>query len=228
MKKQFDQTVFSKHMFKISLNQGDQILLVEFINDKGFKFIVKEHSKPNEKRFKFISIESPGQVSNEAEVFEHENLANAQNRVQQWAKRIEDDCRIMAPEDSDLESFRKEFFENCNIEITDNSYFSQEEKSTLNKKMQEFETKLQELYEEKHASRQQMNGMHQQIEILKKSIEILDKRTWLSAACNRVIDIVKEVKGAKNEISNLLDGINVSNLLPDHSSEAEESAEEVV
>lgn len=219
MKKQFDQTVFSKHMFEFSVNKKDHVLKVTFLGNEEFQFIVKELPTLKQERFKFIAIESPGHVSNEAEESDHEILHNAQSRAYNWARRIEEDYRIAAPDDNELESFRREFFESFEAAKNDNSHFSYEEQNTVNKKMQDFEQRLEKLYEEKHATNQQLSEMRRQVEILKKSVEILDKRTWLSAACNRVFDIVKEVKGAKKEITNLLGDMQIDNLLPDNSSD---------
>ncbi|GLX80501.1 hypothetical protein tinsulaeT_38410 [Thalassotalea insulae] len=225
MKKNFDQTAFSRHMFDFSINQKDHILQVTFLGNEKFQFTIKEVSPPKQNRFKFVTIESPGDVSNEVEQFDHETLNNAQSRAHSWAVRIEEDYRIAAPEDNELENFRTEFFASFDHSKTADEHFTEDEKSVVTKKMKEFEKKLATLYEERHANHQQMNEMRRQIEMLKKSVEILDKRTWLSAACNRVFDIVKEVKGAKKEISNLLG--DMSNLLPDNSSVTEESQDEV-
>lgn len=219
MKKQFDQTIFSRHMFNVSVKEPDCILKIEFQGQLDYKFILKEISPPTQNRFKFITIESPGQIANEIEEFEHENLNNAQSRAYQWANRIEEDYRMAIPDDIELENFRKEFFDKFKTSGIDQSHFSVEEQAKVNDKMDEFEKKLEQLYKEKQATRQQMNAMHQQIGILKKSVEVLDKRTWLSAACNRIFDIYKEVKAAKNEVSGLLGEMN--KLLPDESKNEE-------
>jgi len=212
MKKQFDQTIFSRHMFNIITNREEAILDIEFQGREDYRFLLKEVSPPKQSRFKFVTIESPGQISNEIEEFDHENLNNAQSRAYQWAVRIEEDYRIAVPKDNELDDFRKEFFQSFEGQNIDDSYFSKEEQSTINLKMKEFEEKLENLYQEKEASNQQLNAMRQQMDILKKSVEILDKRTWLSAACNRIFDIYKEVKAAKNEVSGLLGDMN--HLLP--------------
>lgn len=225
MKTNFDHTVFSKHMFDFSINQKDHILKVTFLGNDKFQFTIKELIPPKQNRFKFVSIESPGDVSNETEQFDHETLNNAQSRAHSWAVRIEEDYKIAAPEDNELENFRTEFFASFEGNTNATGHFTEEEKSSVNTRMQEFEKKLEILFEERHANHQQMNEMRRQIEMLKKSVNILDKRTWLSAACNRVFDIVKEVKGAKKEISNLLG--DMSNLLPDNSSTTEENQDEV-
>jgi len=215
MKKQFDQTVFSRHMFDVNINEPDTVLKIEFQGNQNYKFILKELSTPRQNRFKFITIESPGQIANETEEFEHENINNAQSRAYQWANRIEEDYRMTIPDDAELEDFRREFFEKFKSNNIDDSHFSNEEQDKVNKRMDELESKLEEFYKEKEATHQQLNVMHQQIQILKKSVEILDKRTWLSAACNRIFDIYKEVKAAKNEVSGLLG--DMSKMLPDMS-----------
>jgi hypothetical protein len=215
MKKQFDQTVFSRHMFNVKVDEPDTVLKIEFQGNQGYEFILKELSSPRQNRFKFITIESPGQIANEIEEFEHENINSAQSRAHQWANRIEEDYRMTIPEDAELEDFRREFFEKFKSSDIDDSHFSNEEQDKVSKRMDELETKLEGFYKEKDATRQQLNAMHQQIQILKRSIEILDKRTWLSAACNRIFDIYKEVKAAKNEVSGLMG--DMSKLLPDMS-----------
>jgi hypothetical protein len=219
LKKNFDQTVFSKHMFEFSSNKQEHVLKITFLGNPDFQFQIKELPKPKQDRFKFITIESPGHVSIEAEHADHENLNNAHSRAYGWARRIEEDYIIAAPEDNELENFRKQFFEQFDESKADDSHFNYEEQNLVNKRMNDFEKKLEKLYSEKHATQQQVNEMKQQIEILKKSVEILDKRTWLSAACNRVFDIVKEVKGAKKEITTLLGDMKMDNLLPDCSND---------
>jgi hypothetical protein len=48
---------------------------------------------------------------------------------------------------------------------------------------------------------------------LKDSIEILDKRTWMLAAVNRILNICKEVRAAVGEVKSLTK--DIGNLLPD-------------
>ena len=224
MKKQFDQTIFSRHMFKVEANKSENILNIKFQGKEGYSFALKEVTPPKQNRFRFVTIESPGQISNETEEFDHENLNNAQSRAYQWANRIQEDYKIAVPDESDLESFREEFLKNFEKQDIDDSHFSPEEQDSVTEKMKIFEKKLEELYKDKEATNQQLNAMRQQIDILKKSVEILDKRTWLSAACNRIFDIYKEVKGAKNEVSGLIGEMN--KLLPSPEPEVAEEVSE--
>lgn len=59
--------------------------------------------------------------------------------------------------------------------------------------------------------------MKNQIKQLKDSIDILDKRTWVLASANRVLNIFKEVKAAVGEVTAITKDFN--NLLPDLSEE---------
>ncbi|BCG65211.1 MAG: hypothetical protein methR_P3036 [Methyloprofundus sp.] len=221
---ELDQTVFSKHMFQVSVNDPNHIIKVNFKGNDSYQFQLKELAEIKQGRFKFVTSESPGQITLELEQFDHENLINARNRIHAWANRIEEDYRISVPEDIELEDIRKEFTEKFTGSSEDTSYFSHKEQSIVSDKLSEFERKFEELYKEKHATNQQMNQMRQQIEKLKRGIEILDKRTWLSAACNRVLDIYKEVKAAKNEVSGLLG--DMDDLLLTNSSTEELISEE--
>jgi hypothetical protein len=230
MKKKFDQTVFSRHMFDVSITEPDYILKIEFQGKEDYIFFLKEISPPKQNRFYFVTIESPGQIATEIEEFDHENLNNAQNRVYQWASRIEEDYRMAIPDDAELENFRKEFFGKFNKSEVDDSPFSTAEQAEVNQRMNEFEKKLEKLYQDKEATNQQLNVMRQQVEILKRSVEVLDKRTWLSAACNRIFDIYKEVKAAKNEVSGLLGDMNklLSNGTEEEIVNSENTVEEVI
>ena len=215
MKKQFDRTIFSRHMFDVKVDERDAILKIEFQGGRDYKFILQELSSIRQNRYKFMTIESPGQIANEPEEFFHENLGNANSRVYQWANRIEEDYQMAVPEDSELESFRKEIFEKLKVNNSDDSYFSDSERTRVSGRMDDLERKMESFYEEKKATQQQIDAMREQIRILKQSVEILDKRTWVSAAFNRVFDIYKEVKAAKQEVSALLGDISM--LLPDNS-----------
>jgi hypothetical protein len=129
MKKQFDQTVFSRHMSDVSITEPDYILKIEFQGKEDYIFFLKEISPPKQNRFYFVTIESPGQIATEIEEFDHENLNNAQNRVYQWASRIEEDYRMAIPDDAELENFRKEFFGKFNKSEVDDSPFSTAEQA---------------------------------------------------------------------------------------------------
>lgn len=222
---QLDQTVFSKHLFDMAVNQDDFIIKITFNGSNDYEFLLKEHSKPKQGRYRFLTIESPGDIALETEFFDHENLNNARSRIHSWAHRIEEDFRLMAPNDSDLEALRQEFMNQFSGSSDDRSHFSPEEQNTVFSKLKDLEEKLEEFYKEKEATNQQLNILHQQIEILKKGVGILDKRTWLSAACNRVLDIYKEVKAAKKEVSGLLG--DMENLLPGPTETQNESESDV-
>jgi phage shock protein A len=148
--------------------------------------------------------------------FSGEMSTEPRHRIISWARRIEEDYKISVPDTSELEALRDEFLNNFDRNNSEIAHFSIDEKKQLFEKLKNLENHIEEFYREKEATQHQINVLHQKVDILRKGVEILDKRTWISAAFNRVLDIYKEVKAAKNEVSGLL--VDMNNLLPDATS----------
>lgn len=220
IERDLDNTAFGKDLFNIQIQKEDFLIKIVYIVKNNFSFCIKDLKEPIANRYHFITQESPGQWMLETEEFQHENFQNARSRVQQWCKRIEDDYIATKPGFEELESIRKRIIEEFDASsITEGEQFSEQEKLERDHRLDEIEEKLENVYREKNADRQQINLMKQQISKLKEAIEVLDKRTWMLAAANRILNIFKEVRTAVGEVQALTRDFD--NLLPDLSSESE-------
>lgn len=217
IKIKLDNTIFSRYLFDLSVNKKDYILRIQFKGKYEYSLLIKDKikNKKNENN-RFVIIQSPGELITEVEKSETYSIKNAIESIEEWVERIEEDYILEAPKE-ELDELRKKIFDHIDKSNIDDSYFSDKEQIKVNEKINNLEEKITILYKEKEATKKQVDAMHKQMKILKMSIEILDKRTWFSAAYNRVFDIYKEVKGAKNEVSDLLD--DMQNLLPSNSNE---------
>lgn len=207
--RELDNTSFGKDLFVLEFQKNDYLINVSFIPNSAFSFKAKEVQNNSNPREQYLSIEAPGQWTLEPEEFQHESFGHARGRITSWALRIEADFKSSQPIDENFEKLRDEIisqFDHYNQ--NGGNHFSEEEKSTIHSSIDELKEKMEKLYTEKDATNQQLNIMRQQINKLTESIEILDKRTWVLAAANRVINIFKEVKAAVGEVQALTSDIN--------------------
>lgn len=223
--RELDNTAFGRDLFEIKIQDEDLLIQVTFLPKRQFSYCLKELKEPIGNRYYFVTFEAPGQWMLETEEFQHENFANARARVHQWSRRIEDDYVATKPGFEELEQLRSRMMDGFDASaIPEGDRFTKEEIEDQDHRLDEIEEKIEAIYKEKNADRQQINMMKDQIRRLKDAIEILDKRTWMLAAANRILNIFKEVRTAVGEVQALTKDFD--NLLPDLSSEAVEAEEE--
>jgi hypothetical protein len=212
--RELDNTPFGKDLFDVKLQQEDFLIKITYIPNLRFTFVIKKLAEPVAPRYYFATYEAPGQWMLETEEIMHENFAQARARIHSWARRIEEDYKAAEPEFEALEELRatifKNFRESDNLE---GERFTSSEKEKFDAKLDELQSKLEDLLKDKHAKQDQIDMMKEQIRKLKNGIEILDKRTWSLAAVNRVLNIFKEVRAAVGEVKTLTR--DFENLLPD-------------
>ena len=221
--RELDDTPFGKDLFDIEIQKDDALVRVTFIPKTQFSFSLKELKESVGNRYFFATFEAPGQWMLEIEEFQHENFAQARGRIRQWARRIEDDYVAEKPNFEGLEELRKKIVDEFDAsKIPEGERFTDEEKEAQDHRLDELQEKIEKLYKDKHAERGQINLMKDQIKKLKESIDILDKRTWVLAAANRILNICKEVRAAVGEVKALTKDFD-NLLLPDLSSEGGET-----
>jgi len=212
--RELDNTVFGKDLFELTIQQEDFLVKIDYLPKKQFSYLLKKLDEPVGNRYYFSTIEAPGQWMLEAEEFQHENFANARNRINQWARRIQEDYSAIKPGFEDLEELRRKIISDYDASsYSDGEQFTSQEKMEQDSRLDEIEKKLESFYKDKEADRNQINIMKDQIRKLKEAIDVLDKRTWMLAAANRILNIFKEVKTAVNEVQELTQ--DIGNLLPD-------------
>lgn len=220
-----DNTSFGKDLFNVNLQNADYLIQVIFIPNGNFIFTIKEIQDPKTNKY-FNSFESPGDWKLEEEIFEHEQFIHAKNRIHTWANRIEQDYKANLPNYSGLEELRQKILNDfATIGNQKEIHFSDEDKEGITKKLNDLENKIETLFNEKEATRHQINLMKQQISRLKESVKVLDKRTWLLAAANRIINIFKEVKAAVNEVTAITKDFQT--LLPQETTDNEMKEENI-
>ncbi len=218
--RELDNTSFGKDLFDLKFHEDGFLICVNFIPNENFSFKTKEIENSRNPREQYLSLESPGQFTLEAEEFKHETFGNSRNRILSWAHRIEADIKASNPIDSSYDEIRDQILSQFKqYESDGNIHFTKEEKDTIHESLNELKSKMEALYKEKDATQHQLNLMKQQITKLTESIEILDKRTWVLAAANRVINIFKEVKAAVGEVKTITN--DISKLIPQNTDESD-------
>lgn len=218
IERQLNDTVFGKHLFTMSANDPPELLDI-YLNSQGARFSLSIDSDlyeqyadatedENDPPLKFLIWEKPGEFSNEGEYYETDNLSQAVARVGVWIYRLEEDLLSdrETHEWSPLDSLRSSLLNELkNAEIdNDTSGFSLAEREEYDRKLDSWEIRFEELYKERDATNKQIKEMRAEIAKLRRAVHVLDKRTWFSAAINRVLDIVQEVRGAKQEVEQIL------------------------
>lgn len=223
--RELDNTAFGKDLFEIKIQDEDFLIQVTFLPKRQFSYCLKELKEPVGNRYYFVTFEAPGEWMLETEEFQHENFATARGRIHQWSRRIEDDYVASKPGFEELEQLRNKMMVGFDAAaIPEGDQFTEKEKEDQDHRLDEIEEKIEAFYKEKKADQQQVNVMKDQIRRLKDAIKVLDKRTWMLAAANRILNIFKEVRTAVGEVQALTKDFD--NLLPDLSSEEVEEADE--
>ena len=204
-----DNNHFGKGIFNLRFQEEDFLIYVEFLPNRKFSLKLIDSTDKSNPKENYTTIESPGQWILEPEEFCYENFGQAKSRIASWAHRIEADFKASKPDDGTYQDLREQILSQFKkYEAREGEYFSEKEKIDVHATLEELKKKIESLYKEKEATNQQLNLMRQQINKLNEGIEILDKRTWLMAAANRVINIFKEVKAAVGEVNILTNDIN--------------------
>lgn len=224
--RELDNTPFGKDLFEVKIQEEDYLISVTYLPKKNFNFVLKELTESKNVRNKFLTLEAPGDWTLEQEEFEHEHFQPGRNRIIHWARRIEEDYKASLSRPENYETIRSQLFEGFDKKsIPEGERFSNEEKEKMDHRLSDLQDKMEKLYNKENATNHQLGLMRQQIRRLKDSIEILDKRTWILAAANRVLNIYKEVRAAVNEVKVLTSEID--NLLPDLSNGNESTSQDI-
>lgn len=190
-----EKTYFTASSFTINFNDGeDPFLVIAFLGDKKFRFLVSEPSGYNSTGY--ITEEAPGLHIETGEKYKHESLTSALKSVAPWAERIHEDYRAKNPLIDEIEAFRQMLGEQIEQHVLDrDAHFSAQEASEMRDKLDELADRLQQLAEKNDAAERRLDEARQDLEKIKADLAIFPKGVWYRVAGSKVLNVFKKVTG---------------------------------
>lgn len=152
------------------------------------------------------TTEQPGEYKN-FEKRNHENINSCISRVSDWVRNIRQDLiyakhTVQTTVDELTENLRKQVNEN----IKDpESYFDEQEKESIKKKLDELQAKVRELEKRFCFPEEEIKKVERAIEKSKKDVDVYPKGVWYKTAGNKVINALRSVLKTKEGREALLE-----------------------
>jgi len=219
-----DNTQFSRHMFEVKIQAGDELISVTYLAEPHYSFIVTNGVDPKNVRNKFRCVQTPGSWSLESEESFMEQFTHFPGQLSGWCARIYEDYKAVNPLCDEIDKMREEFNRSFSEHSKDSGvHFSEDEKEKLLTSINLLAAKIEKLYEEKDETRGLVNVLKAEVNKLKDNLRVLDKRTWRLDTVNKIFDLFAKAKIAKKKFLELTG--DVSYLLDKPESSDEEGTD---
>ena len=205
-----DKTYFTKYSFNVKFyDEGETLFRIDFMPDDYYFFQLKMgKDRYDDSTFK-ITL-TPGKHFSEETTISNRNFDDCIGYIETWVKRILEDVRgnnpIYNETMSQIDKMRRDFDKEIKkLKLKENEFFSAEEISGMQEKLEKLTEQFEELRVKNEMTEDELEKVKKELSDIKNDVAMFPKKVWYSTAGNKILNIFGGLAKSKTVQKALVD-----------------------